>query len=50
MSFYVQKHTKDVDLSKELDMYLEKFALKEVKSTQQEPPKDFRELSKEAEQ
>jgi hypothetical protein len=38
----MQKTNKEVDLSKELDDYLEKFALKQTKKAQQEPPKDFR--------
>ena len=44
----MQKGSKEVDLSRELDRYLEKYQLKEVKK--EEEPKDFRKIQKEMEQ
>lgn len=44
----IQKGSKEIDLSRELDRYLEKYQLKEVKK--EEEPKDFRKIQKEVEQ
>ena len=44
----MQKGSKEVDLSRELDRYLEKYQLKDVKK--EEEPKDFRKIQKEMEQ